>query len=265
MAKPMPPKPMPPKPMSAKPMPQPMPMKPSLKPAMPQPEGKARCCGGSGVSVEKIQWVLLIGAIFTFAVIVIFQQRTLDNLTARINKSIESNDYAIGAIEKRMLENATPAGGTATSAPSGMPSAAAPQNVGVPGTRMTVAVPGDWTVKTGQDAASMRPGAVVFASSGSLLQMTVKTAAISGDDLQAWLKRNASSYEPAGKATVGPNQVLVGGKLAVDETFAAPGGTLTRLVFVRDGGTVTILDMEDTSGQQSSLFDSIVGSVTFAQ
>ncbi|TAL18969.1 hypothetical protein EPN90_04900 [Patescibacteria group bacterium] len=199
---------------------------------------------------ERLQWVAIAGGVIFFLTALVLQQIYIDSLNKRIARSIESNNQAIAMLTRKLVE---PTGEGTLPAPS----APKPANsVNLKGTRATITIPGDWQVSTAVDSSMM------FVSSQGLT-VRIKTAAISQEDFQAWFKKNGDSFKPglpSERITVGPNQVLLGGKLAIDETFSGlcddcPGGkpgVWSRLTFVRDGGTVIVFSAS-TPETQSAL------------
>lgn len=268
MAKPTPIKSMGQKPMMPKPM---MSSQTPQKPAMSRPTEtpKGRSCCSGGFYGERLQWILLIGGFVAFLIIVMFQQQTIDSLTARVNKTIEDDDHAIAPIEKRVIQNVIGSEGGEVAAPADKAATGAPQNVGIPGSRLTMAVPGTWSVVP-------RSGGVNF-SDGDRLTVNVTSEQFTGDDLQGWFNALLGTDKNA-RVTVGPNQVLVGGKLAMDATtettvvdydFAdtPPAPVTVRITAVRDGGTLTVFrarSQRDVAGAMAA-WDSVLKSVSFAQ
>ncbi len=178
---------------------------------------------------------------------------------ARIGKTVEA------------LQQAGPPG-TVVVPPANLPAPVvetAPQNVGVPGTRATFVIPGSWVVTPREGAVN-----VTVASTGLAVQAS--TVPISGDDLQKWFKDWLATFvKGETKAIVGPNQILVGGLLAMDVTLKTEvidfdGGTkpapvYERITAVRDGGSIVLFRARSQQGGLSALdaWDAVLASLTF--
>jgi hypothetical protein len=221
-----------------------------------------------GGSPELFQWTIIAFTVLivaTLTVNAIRLQSTTRDLARKVDTLEASRQMVPSAAG--IVEAGSP--GENANTPAGAP-VVAPNVVTIPGSRASISLPGTWEV------TAIAEGLRLNGPSGDI--GVVKSVAISEEDFQEWLKKQGdfSSYTWGTKQriTVGPNQILMAGKLAEDITLVgyvpyrsnSNSVDTHRLSFVRDGGTVVVLyaHAEANDAETIVLWEQALQTLSFA-